>query len=72
MMSGLHHDNVPAHDKQKLITTGLSTIFTRFGPVQLLTVPKTEYQFEGSQISRHDDSQGHSMAIPKSISQKGF
>jgi hypothetical protein len=58
--------------KKKLIIRGPFTIFTRFGPVQLLTVPKTEYQFEGSLISRHVDSQEHSMTLLKSISEKGF
>jgi hypothetical protein len=32
---------------------GPSTIFARFGPVQLLAFPKTEDCFEGPQIFRH-------------------
>jgi hypothetical protein len=31
----------------------LSSIFSRFGPVRLLTIPKTEDRFEESQIFRH-------------------
>jgi hypothetical protein len=32
---------------------GPSTLFARFGPLQLLAIPKTEDCFEGPQIFKH-------------------
>jgi hypothetical protein len=58
----LHHDSAPAHDmlavrefcpKEINNEIGPSTIFARFGPAQLLAIPKTEDRFEGPQIFRH-------------------
>jgi hypothetical protein len=58
----LHHDNALAYDAiavreflaEKIDTEiGPSTIFTGFGPVRLLAIPKTEDRFEGPQIFRH-------------------
>jgi hypothetical protein len=60
----LHHDNAPAHDAlavpgvfgQKIdIEIGPSTLFARFGPVQLLTIPEAEDRFEGPTLPTFRD-----------------
>jgi hypothetical protein len=44
--------------KKIYIEIGPSTIFARFGPVQLLAIPKTEDHFEGPQIFTHCQHSG--------------
>jgi hypothetical protein len=50
---------------------GPSTIFARFGPVRHLTVPKTEYRFEGRHIFRHCRHSGTCDDHPTEHSRRG-
>jgi hypothetical protein len=40
--------------------------------MRLLAIPKTEDRFEGPQIFRHCDIQGHAMTILQSIPEEEF
>jgi hypothetical protein len=53
------------------IEIGPSTIFTRFGPMRLSAIPKTEDHFEGSQIFRHCRHSGTCDDHPEQYSRKG-
>jgi hypothetical protein len=76
----LHHDNTLAHDTlavQEFLAKkidseiGPSTILTRFGPMRLLAIPKTEDRFKGPQIFRHCRHSGTCDNHPAEHSRRG-
>jgi len=76
----LHYDIVPTHvmfaswaflDRQSIITSTIQHIH-RYGPVKLLTAPRTEDHFEAPQIFAHADIQGHEKTILKSMPEECF